>query len=184
MATSARTLPPPMNRGAYVLLLLFNLHDGAPSCCSYSGFTRSRRSCCLSVTDVAQSRKPVFSAADLCRQHWVATATQMDYDTSTRSVTPSLTTLTFRLVPGKMSACASLETAFAQIPTSNAYGCASRISTYTHAYIYITATRRQQRNSTNQSSPTHRRYPSLFREWNPGRTKYTGTTYACLKGAF
>ena len=25
MATSARTLPPPMNRGAYVLLLLYNL---------------------------------------------------------------------------------------------------------------------------------------------------------------
>ena len=120
VATSARTLPPPMNRGAYVLLLLFNLHVGAPSCCSYSGFTRSRRSCCLSVTDVAQSRKPVFSAADLCRQHWVATATQMDYDTSTRSVTPSLTTLTFRLVPGKMSACASLETAFAQVRATSA----------------------------------------------------------------
>ena len=40
-----------------------------------------------------------------------------------------------------MSACASLETAFAQIPTSNAYGCASRISTYTYAYIYHSNTK-------------------------------------------
>ena len=82
-----------------------------------------------------------------------------------------------------MSACASLETAFAQIPTSNAYGCASRISTYTHAYIYHSNTKTTKK--FDESVLTHTpEVPELFREWNPGRTKYTGTTYACLKGAF